>query len=137
MKIKQFISLTFIGLIILTVFTGCKKYPDGPGLSLRSKTERVSNTWKVENYKINGSDFTSLVSNYTETFTKEGNYSYSWGILSGNSGWAFQNKNMEIKLNGNDYNTSRTLFILKLEEKNFWYYFIDDKNKYEIHLIEQ
>ena len=137
MKIKQFTALTLLGFFALTVFTGCKKYPDGPGLSLRSKTERVSNTWKVENYKINGSDFTSLVSNYTETFTKEGNYSYSWGILSGNSGWAFQNKNMEIKLNGSDSHTSRTLFILKLEEKNFWYYFMDDKDKYEVHLIQQ
>jgi hypothetical protein len=43
---------------------------------------------------------------------------------------------MEIKLNGTEANTSRTLFIQKLEEKSFWYYFIDDNDKYEMHLVE-
>jgi len=137
MKFKNLIFSLSILFVTIPLIQSCKKYPEGPAFSLRSKTERVSNTWKVENYKINGSDFTSLVSDYTETFTKENTYSYTWGILGGSCNWAFQNDNMEIKLDGNEDNTSRTLFIEKLEEKTFWYYFMEGSDKYEVHLIEK
>ncbi len=138
MKTKRTrLSIVFIVLCALAIPTtqSCKKYEDGPAFSLRTRTARVANTWKVENYKINGDDFTSLVSSYTETFTKKGAYSYSWGILDGSGTWEFQNKDAEIKLNGNDGQASRTLFILKLEENAFWYYYMDGNNKNELHLI--
>lgn len=117
------------------VQSGCKKYEDGPTLSLRSRSERVANNWKVENYKINNTDFTSLLSNYRETFTKNGDYYYVWGSLNGNGTWAFQNNDVEIRLTGIDNQSSRTLVILKLEEKSFWYYYKDGSDKHEIHLI--
>lgn len=138
MKTKRTrLSIVLIVLCALAIPTtqSCKKYEDGPVFSLRTRTARVANTWKVENYKINGDDFTSLVSSYTETFTKKGAYSYSWGILDGSGTWEFQNKDAEIKLSGNDGQASRTLFILKLEENAFWYYYMDGNNKNELHLI--
>ena len=134
-SIKISILFVIIATIIIIALPGCKKYPDGPTLSLRSRAERVANTWKVENYKINGNDMTSLVSGYTETFTKKGNYNYNWGIFKGSGNWDFQNKDTEIKLTGNDDQSNRTLFILKLEEKSFWYYFMDGNDKCELHLI--
>ncbi|MDZ4664053.1 MAG: hypothetical protein SGJ15_04190 [Bacteroidota bacterium] len=135
MKTKISIVLILMGLIIIPSIQSCKKYAEGPSVSLRTRTERVSNSWKVENYKVNGTDFTSLVSSYNETYSKDGAYSYSWGILNGTGKWAFQNKDTEIKLNGTDGQASRTLFILKLEEKSFWYYYMDGNNKNELHLI--
>ncbi len=137
MKTKiSFLAILFI-MIAVPITHSCKKYPDGPVVSLRSRAERVANTWKVENYKINGGDYTSLISNYTETYTKNGAFSYSWGILNGSGSWSFQNKDMEIKLNGVDGQASRTLFIQKLEEKSFWYYYMDGNDKHELHLISQ
>src|SRR5882757_8797216 len=114
-------------MILLTVVTmgymeSCKKYPEGPIVSFHSRTERVAKTWKVDNYKINGSDYTSLVSDYNETYSKDGNYSYSWGLISGTGTWAFQNKDTQIKLTGASNQKDYTLIILKLEEKQFWYY---------------
>lgn len=136
MKIKTKISVILItSLLLIPIIQSCKKYPDGPAFSLRSRAERVANTWKVENYKINGNDFTSLVSSYTETYTKKGDYSYSWGILDGSGKWSFQNKDTEIKINGTDGQASRKLFILKLEEKSFWYYYYEGNDKHELHLI--
>ena len=129
------ILLAILGVLTIATIESCKKYPDGPGFSLRSRTERVANTWKVENYKVNGTDYTSLVSSYTEVFLKEGAYSYSWGKLSGTGHWAFQNSDKEIKLNGSDDHASRTLYILRLEEKSFWYYYMDGNDRAEIHLI--
>ncbi len=134
MKTKLSIAIVVL-LLTLTTTQSCKKYPDGPSFSLRSRAERVANNWRVENYKINGTDFTSLVSGYTETYTKSGSYSYSWGIANGSGKWAFQNSDSEIKLNGTDGQSSRTLVILKLEEKAFWYYYMDGNNRNELHLL--
>ena len=84
---------------------------------------------------INGTDFTSLVSNYTETFTSNGDYSYSWGLLDGSGTWKFQNNDEEIQLTGTDNQSDRKLIIQKLEEDAFWYYYMDGNDKYEIHLV--
>lgn len=132
-RIKSIFVLLLI--VVIPILESCKKYPDGPLLSLKSRAERVANVWKVENYKINGSDYTSLVSGYSETFSKNGGYGYFWGILSGSGNWAFQSNDTKIKLTGNDDHSSRTLFIQKLEEKSFWYYYMDGDDKYELHLV--
>ncbi len=138
MKTKSTITVLLMllaGMMIPTI-QSCSKYPDGPILSFRSRAERVSNTWKIDNYQVNGTDYTSLMSGYTETFSKDGNYSYSWGNLSGTGKWEFQNKDTEIKLNGVSNQSSQTLVILKLEEKQFWYYYMDGNDKKEFHMIE-
>ena len=128
---------TFICGLLIATLQSCQKYEDGPFLSIRSKSERISNSWVVDNYKIDGSDYTSLVSNYEETFSKNGAYSYSWNVFSGSGTWALQNNNMEIKLTGDDDHSSRTLYILKLEEKSFWYYYTKDNERHEFHLNQK
>ncbi len=50
--------------IILVVLTGltllsCKKYPDVPMFSMRSKTEKRCNTWNMKTWIQNGYDKTS------------------------------------------------------------------------------
>ena len=125
-----------MALITISTFESCKKYEEGPGFSLRSRTERVSNNWKVENYKINGADYTSLLSGYSEVFEKSGAYSYHLDGVSGTGQWTFQNDDETIKVNGTDAQASRTLIILKLEEKSFWYYYMDGTDRHEIHLSE-
>lgn len=121
--------------LMIPILQGCNKYEDGPAFSLRSRSSRLSNTWRVENYKVNGDDYTSLVSGYIETFSKSGAYSYSWGLLDGSGNWTFQNKDEQVKLTGNDIQSSRTLFIQKLEEKTLWYYYFEGDDKYELHLV--
>lgn len=135
MKLKLTTIIIILAALLMPTIQSCKKYPDGPTFSLRSRAERVANTWKVENYKINGNDFTSLVSSYTETFTKNGAYTYSWGILDGSGTWSFQNKDTEIQIVGSDNQTSRRLTILKLEEKSFWYSYMEGNDKHELHLV--
>ena len=138
MKTKNRITVLMILIAAITIpsIQSCKKYPDGPMLSFHSRTERVANTWKVDNYKINGNDFTSLMSGYTETYTKDGNYSFSWGNLDGTGKWAFQNKDAEVRITGIDHQASETLYILKLEEKQFWYYYMDGNDRKEFHMIQ-
>ncbi|HEY5590475.1 MAG TPA: hypothetical protein VIK55_05605 [Paludibacter sp.] len=138
MKIKKS-SAVFVILAVLMFFgiQSCSQYPDNNGITLVSKVDRVSKTWKVENYKLNDVDYTSMLSGYTETFTKQGAYSYQWAILGGTATWVFQNKDAEIRITGVSNQESKTLFILKLEEKAFWYYYMDGNDKKVFHMIPQ
>ncbi|CAN5913906.1 hypothetical protein BH11BAC7_BH11BAC7_26450 [soil metagenome] len=138
MKSKLKIALllfVFAGLTIVE-FDSCKKYPDGPSFTLRTRTHRVAGTWRVENYKVNGTDYTSLVTDYTETYSKDGNYSYSWGSLAGTGTWTFENNDEEIQISGVSNQDDHRLFIMKLEEKSFWYYYMDGSDRKEVHLIQ-
>lgn len=136
LKKSTLFILLLVGMMA-PILQGCNKYSEGPILSVVSRTERLANIWKVENYKIDGTDYTSIVSNYTEIFSKSGAYSYDWGILGGSGTWAFQNNDMEVKLTGNDNQTSRTLYILKLEEKALWYYYTENDKRHEFHLSQK
>ena len=126
-----------LAVLLLIGVQGCSQYPDNNGITFVSKIDRVSKTWEVENYKVNGVDYTSLVSSYNETFTKTGDYSYLWAIIGGTGTWAFQNKDAEIRITGTSNLTSKTLFILRLENTEFWYYYMDGADKKEFHLIRQ
>jgi hypothetical protein len=136
-KTGLFAVIILMFAIATSLLTSCEKYSDGPAFSLRTRTERLSNTWIVDNYKINGVDYTSLATDYTETFTKKGAYTYSWSIFNGSGTWAFQNNDEEVKLNGSDNQASRTLIILKLEEKSLWYYYMDGNDRHEFHLNQK
>lgn len=136
MKKSKLLTAFLFAALLLSIVPACKKYPEGPAISFRSRAERVANTWKVDNYKVNGSDYTSLVSGYRETFSKDGAYSFSWGGVSGTGKWAFQTDDKEIKLNGVSNQSSYTLVILKLEEKQFWYYYMDGNDKKEFHMVQ-
>ncbi len=131
-------AILLMMLLLITVsISSCQKYEEGPIISFRTKNQRLSNIWKVENYKIDNKDYTSLIASYTETYSNQNAYNYSWGILNGKGSWAFQNNDKEIKLTGNDEQSNRTLTILKLEENSFWYTYKIDDELHELHLITQ
>ena len=92
MKNKMSFSvIVVLSVLMLVGVQSCSQYPDNSGITLISKVDRISKTWKVDNYKINDVDYTSLVTSYTETYTKQGAYSYQWAILGGTGTWVFQN----------------------------------------------
>ena len=136
-NVKKITVLLVFAAIVGGGIQSCTKYPEGQLINFQSRTERVANNWKVDNYKVNDVDYTSLVSNYTELFTKEGKYSYQWGLFSGDGTWEFQNNYEEILITGINNQSNTTLVILKLEEKSFWYYYMDGEDKKEFHLIQQ
>lgn len=132
---KTALALSFIGLSLL--LGSCKKYPDGPIISFETRTARVANNWKMGSVTLNGTDVTSSYNNinYTETYTKDGNYSYSSSFGSGSGKWAFENSDKQIKRNGVSNQDSEDLTILKLKENEFWYSYTDRRDNYEFHLV--
>ncbi len=130
-------NILFGILVIASSLTSCKKYPDGPSISFRSRIERVANTWKMEQVMLNSSDVTSTFTNinYTETYDKSGNYSYSSAVGSGSGKWSFENKDTQIKRQGVSGQSTLDLTILRLKENSFWYKYTDGNDNYEFHLV--
>jgi hypothetical protein len=124
-------------LLIASSLASCKKYPEGPSISLRSRTARVTNTWKMEMVMENGSDITSTLNNihYTETYDKNGNYSYNSTAGSGSGRWMFENKETHIRRQAVSGQPTVDLIILRLKEKSFWYRYTDGNEVFEFHLI--
>ena len=131
-------SKIIICIAIAASLAACKKYPDGPSVSIRTRTERVSHTtWKMEKVLENGSDVTSFYTgiNYLETYAKDGTFTYSSTGGSGTGKWAFENKDTQIKRNGVNGQSSDDITILELKQTALWYKFTDGNDTYEFHLV--
>lgn len=46
--------LSVLIVLSLIIISGCKKYEEGPLISLRSKKERLANTWILDKATLNG-----------------------------------------------------------------------------------
>lgn len=128
--IKHFLlTFLFAGLILATA---CRKYEEGPSFSLRSKTARVSNNWKVglaHDYR-NNVDVTVEYAGETWEFTKDGDFiERNNGSVDNQGTWAFISDKDSIAIKvGLDVDK---FAILKLRENEFW---LKDKEE-ELHLI--
>lgn len=130
MKTKT-ILLSLFALISLITFDSCKKYPDGPMLSLRTKTERVSNIWKVEKCTKNGADITASKADRTYEFRKDGTFIYTSGSKTEQGTWAFVNKKEQLDVKTSD---PFKWDILRLKEKEMWVR-ENDGDVFEYHLV--
>ena len=136
-----------IAFIIFLIFdTGCKKYPDGPGLSLISKTERLSNSWKIsqvlENDIDKTSDYQFAFTDYNLIIKNNGDYTINYkalGILSVNESgkWTFNDDKTKVILDpSSNNNPNNELKILKLMEEELWLLDEDSNGaKLEFHFL--
>lgn len=57
---KRLVNISIlVAVCIIITLVGCKKYEDGPGLSLRSKKSRISADWEFKKVIYNSVDETS------------------------------------------------------------------------------
>lgn len=122
---------------VLVAASGCKKYEDGPSVSLIPRTERLCNTWQVFSCNVNGSDMTSYYVNthYIESYDKSGRYAYSSAFGSGSGQWIWSGDQSIVSRFGIDGDPSRDLHILRLKEKELWYYYMDGNDRVEFHMV--
>ena len=125
MKLLKAIALL---LIIMTLVPGCKKYPDGPLLSLHSKAERVAGDWVVDYFSINGNDSTAYLQNhsgyeyYSFQKEKDGRDPFSYRSFSSDSAsfyyatgsWAFDDHKNNIGISTEYFHPSTHHFNLGL-----------------------
>lgn len=144
--------LAIILVSFTLLFSECKKYPEGPSISFRSKKERIANNWKLQKYLENDidktADFNNIHSKWNLLTTKEGDYTISrefYGVVSTTEKgtWALTagNKNFALtptSISAGTLPSPSSWQILKLFEKEFWVRSYDSNNKkIEYHLIPQ
>lgn len=123
------ISLFAFAAVGLIAMESCKKYEEGPGLSFRSRAERVANTWRVAKYLEGGIDVTNDESAYPNgnwIFEKEGDLSVSTTVLgimvTATGTWDFASNDEVISyiFSGGGNTTTGEAQILMLKEKEMW-----------------
>jgi hypothetical protein len=148
MKKTLRIILLLTGTLFL--FNACKKYPEGPLLSLRTKKARIANVWRVEKYIVNEqdktTDFNTLFPNYTLTIGKDDRYTitmYNNDSTIEKGRWYFAGEKEVIKFlpDGNSIwsGGAEVWQILKLKDKETWGEYTDYAfaQKIEVHLTEK
>ncbi|MFT7156791.1 MAG: hypothetical protein ACI8Q1_001806 [Parvicella sp.] len=125
-------------VVLILNFSSCKKYEDGPGFSLKSKTGRLTGEWEVvQVYDSNGQ---SLLGNEYEVemeFEKDGDfemtYGYSYGGQSysytykGDWEWESDKSEIEVVMDG----TKQTWEITRLTSKELQFE-DEDGNEWEL-----
>ena len=152
MKSLKLIGRISIASLLLTVMlTSCKKYDEGPAFSLKSKAERITNKWKVEQAILSdGQDLTNEWKDASLEFKKNGRYtiikfSPDQSMKSEEVGsWGFTNKKEYIGTIGtekeimtvsgqviDEFSTDVLWKITKLKEDELWIWLLYTDGKHE------
>ena len=100
---KQLFYLSSL-LVFVVLFGSCGKYEDGPSISLRTKTSRISGDWKTEKNFYNGVEqqVSPDSQNSVFTFEKDGTgkmtLTLSGVSLSGDLEWEFGSGKETLKV---------------------------------------
>jgi hypothetical protein len=117
-----------MALVAAATFTSCQKYDDGPFFSLRTREERIANTWKVEKAMNGDNDITSSFEQYELKLKKNRDATltaqYALGSLSfefATSGtWDFENSSEDVRFDFENDAADETYEILRLKETELW-----------------
>ena len=142
---KKITSLLFIAFSFSIIFTSCKKYPDGPGISFRSAKHRIVNTWKFSSALLNGIEMSEQPEYATQkqywngdgtlTITNIDPITGAAVTVYGNWVLSNSNKNLAVSLKNVTGNiiTTTNYTILMLKEKEMWLRSVD--NSIENHFV--
>jgi hypothetical protein len=143
MKKLNVILLTVVASVLM--LTSCSPYEEGPAISLRSRTERLCNEWRLTRLYINGTEQTlsSFDQQTTLEFKDNGTINYSYAVMdstaiviTGSGTWEFNNDQTEVfttityTLGGTEKDTFK---ILRLKEEELWLENNEDGDVVETH----
>lgn len=121
------LTILFISVILFS----CAKYEDGPAFSVRSKKERISNTWQIDKVLIDGIQVSSDFSRFKFDFSNDNSaivsyliddelveYFGSWSLLEEDQfQYAVQGDSLGIQSI-----IEENWKIRRLKEVEFWIY---------------
>ncbi len=143
MKKLNVILLTVVASVLM--LTSCSPYEEGPAISLRSRTERLCNEWRLTRLYINGTEQTlsSFDQQTTLEFKDNGTVNYSYAVMdstaiviTGSGTWEFNDDETEVfttityTLGGTEKDTFK---ILRLKEEELWFENNEDGDVVETH----
>ena len=123
---KSVLSLSLIAMIGLGALTtpSCKKYEEGPGISLMSKKARLTGTWKKDRYVYSDNTEISANEDAEVEFKKDGTMiltsTNSFFPFSISGTWEFSDNKerltTKIEVFGSDETETAKIILLKNKE---------------------
>jgi|JI10StandDraft_1071094.scaffolds.fasta_scaffold133331_2 hypothetical protein len=139
---KRIASILLFAFAILVSVSSCRKYEEGPNISLRTKKARITNNWRYESAQVDGVEVSS-----DPYFAKQKHYFYRDGKyiqtiidpitqearnLQGN--WVLYDNDKKIavtvKIPPANKDSTNNYSILKLFEKQMWLRTTDNSREY-------
>jgi len=125
-KIKFLLIALILGTVVPTCLTSCKKGTDDPVISLKTRNDRITNTWELLKYEKNGTTQDLEGATYTYVIAKNGTLTrtvegeiFGFPTKTESSGtWSFMNDDEDIKIDIN--NKATTYHIQRLATKELW-----------------
>jgi hypothetical protein len=131
---KKLINFTLMFAVCTIIsLSGCKKYEDGPGLSLSSKKSRVVANWEFKKVTYSSVDLTSEFLDFTWEIKKDGQFNM---VSNGNidhGKWDFALDKEALEFRYDDGGIER-YNIKRLTAKDLWMEFIDSGDTIYIEL---
>lgn len=111
-------------MLAVIVLSACNKYEDGPKFSLMSKKARLTGEWVVEQYTVNGvdytSDFNSTMGAYVLEIEKDGKYRTE-GAYPDSGTWELGEDKDDVFLKSNEAGSEEVSYrITRLKNKELW-----------------
>jgi len=117
-------------VLILSILTGCKKYDEGPAISLRSKEARLCREWKLERATMNNEEMESATNDAgIIEYKKDGSVIITFndanlGELIYHAQWQFVEDKEYLEVSEMEYNDKVTKehlpFIFKNALNDTW-----------------
>lgn len=138
MKLNKKILIPFLSLLIASfALTGCKVGDDDPLVALKSRTERFSQNWELENYRINGASQDLSNSSLTWEAENTGVFQetiqgelFGFQTVETNEGsWRFLSNEEQVRIAYED--ETQTYILDRLSKNDLWVRMIDGDDVYE------
>lgn len=123
-------TLFSLCFVIIFIFSGCKKYDDGPTISLRSKKNRLAGKWVTHMWLYNKYEQIYMLDTMrTAEFTKDGKYYYheynqfTHKATNLEGTWEFRQEKEQLFLTlpgSTDTNMYQLWDILRLKNDEIW-----------------
>ncbi|MEZ4829678.1 MAG: hypothetical protein R3C61_25845 [Bacteroidia bacterium] len=139
-------GISILLLSFTVIFSGCRKYEDGPTISFLSKQSRVANDWRAEAVFRNDIDETKDFTVYAMTFSKAGRLTWTIQkegqidpvIVTGDWELASVKEQIKITFDAKDPVSGETrllyMDILRLTEDALWLSFLTEGDYYDLRL---
>lgn len=123
---KRFLPIL---LIFSLISIKCGMYEEGPDISFRTKIERISNTWKIEQAFKDGEDISNNFNYWKVTLTPEGYFFYFFSLdnssfnINFTGNWELSDDKKIIKVliqDGLNSTTIQHYEIIRLKENEMW-----------------
>ncbi|HHG83249.1 MAG TPA: hypothetical protein ENJ82_00740 [Bacteroidetes bacterium] len=137
------ITLLTVALLLGITTTGCKKYEDGPAISIKSKRARATNNWKAKNVFQDGVDYTAWFTDWSIDMGEDGRIVISDkddndSTITQAGFWDLVNDQKELRLLLTEPRVDpdqKYYTITRLTSKEFWFKELTDSTVWEFRLI--